>query len=157
MRKELTWIAATMLASLFIVFVLFGDNTLDLRVKDTVIILPSWTWAFPVFFLLAFIILFTQIQKEKYSNAKRCTAFLVLGSAMFLLLVFLRSYFVKLDTYLDNGKLAGLPSGTRELFYSRHTLGVLTFLQMSIIASMLFVIYFCWIRTSKSHVNHRQN
>jgi hypothetical protein len=157
MRKELTWVAFALLASVFIVFILFGNDTLDLRVQDRTIVLPSWAWAFPVFFLISFIILFSQMRSARFKGRKRCSVFLALGFGMLIILHFLRGYFVKLDAYLDEGKIWGLPLGTRELWYSKNTLGLLTFLQLGILVSMVFVIYFCWIRTGKKHVNHYQN
>jgi hypothetical protein len=157
MRKELTWIAFAILASFFVVFILLGNNTLDLRIQDETVIFPSWTWAIPVFFFLSFIILFIQIRRDQFKGRKRPWIFLALGTAMLFILHFLRAYFVKLDDYLDKGKLLGFPVGTRDLWYSRNTLSVLTFLQVGMLACMIYVIYFCWIRTRRSHVNHYQN
>lgn len=157
MRKELTWIAFAILASFFVVFILLGNNTLDLHIQDRIIIFPSWTWAIPVFFFLSFIILFFQIRRDHFKGRKRPWIFLTLGTTMLFILHLLRAYFVKLDDYLDKGKLLGIPLGTRDLLYSRNTLGALTILQLGMLACMIYVIYFCWIRTRKSHVNYYQN
>lgn len=157
MRKELTWIAFAVLASFFAVFVLLGNTTLDIRIQERTIIFPSWTWAIPFFFFLSFIILFVQIRRDGFRGRKRPWIFLALGTSMLFILHFLRAYFVKLDGYLDKGKLLGFPVGTRDLWYSRNTLGVLTFLQVGMLVCMIYVIYFCWIRTFRSHVNHYQN
>ncbi|MFN9492977.1 MAG: hypothetical protein ACK57D_07965, partial [Sphingobacteriales bacterium] len=78
MRKELTWIAFAILASFFVVFILLGNNTLDIRIQDETIILPSWTWAIPVFFFLSFIILFIQIRRDQFKGKKRPWIFLAL-------------------------------------------------------------------------------
>lgn len=156
MRKELTWVAFALLASIFIVFVLLGNDTLDLRIRGNTYILPSWTWAFPVFFLLSFVVLMVQIYKERFNNKVRCAFFMGLGTVMILMLQSLRAYSVKLDVFLEKGQVRGVPLGAKQLLYSRNTLWVLSALQLAILVCILVVAYFCRVRT-KSHAHHHQN
>jgi hypothetical protein len=142
MRKELTWISYTLLSSVLIVYIVFGNSTLDFRFRDTSIILPSWGWTIPVFLLLCFVIFFFRILKEGFISSTRNAVFLLLGFTIIVVLQILKSYFYLLDNYLAHGQLRAVPVGGKAIWYSRNTLPVIVALQIFIGLALVLVIYF---------------